>query len=265
VSWVPEAVRESVANCGGTNRRDRFAGRLLESGLSEREYLRIVHSLIFPNGVRKSTAPGRCAAILRSYIDQGALALRPDMRILDIGASVGVDARTSYDLIAQQVTVARYVLADLYTKLQFDRERGLIFDEDGRLCQVLRPRSFVSINFSWAFPFQRVTNLPKRLRPWLLARRYRFDSKRPLVTIPLVHPALRVDAEDSPFRLRRQDVLQPIGERFDLIICTHLLTRRYFARDEIARGIDNLLHHLEPRGQLLVGVGRKPSYRLLTR
>ena len=244
----------AFSNCGGTNRATRFAGNLASGDVTERELLRIYHALIFPNGVRKTSGPQRNTRHLRALIDTGHVRLPRGMRVLDIGSSLGLDALATAELLGSQgLEVREFVLGDLYPRVLYDVDRELVFDEDGNLLQVKRGRSFVAVNFAYNHAIQRITHAPKKVLPWLLKRRHAFDGSARLVSIPLVHPSIPLDAPGSPFRLRRMDVFEPIGDRFDLIICMNLLLRRYFRPDAIERGVQNLIAHLEPGGTAIVG------------
>ncbi len=262
---VPESVAGAVSNCGGTNRRRaRFAGELAKGDVPDDQFLAIMHSLIFPNGVRKTTAPARCAGVVRELLAKGELVRgKGPIRVLEIAPSAGLDAKSTHALLAEHVAIETYDLADLHTHVLYDRERGLVFDEDGRLLQVDLGRRFVSIHFSYSYRFQRVAVLPKRLRPAMLVRRHPFDRTRPMMRLPLVHPSLRVDQQGSPFRLMRHDVFDPFAERYDLVICMHLLVGRYFDAATIERGIQNLSSALAVGGTMLVGAAE--DYRLVRR
>jgi hypothetical protein len=107
--------------------------------------------------------------------------------------------------------------------------------------------------FAYNYPFQRWTNLPKRIRPWLLRRRHRIDPAARMTPIPLVHPDLRLGSGETPFRSRRLSVFDPIGETYDLVICMHLLVARYFDEKTIEAGVGNLSAALAPGGTLVVG------------
>src|SRR5262249_13006905 len=85
-----------------------------------------------------------------------------------------------------------------------------LLDEDGELLQVRHPRSFVAIYFAYVFWCQRITNLPKRLRPWLLKRKWGHLSTAGMQEIPLLHPSLALTSPGSKFRLRRMDVFKPL-------------------------------------------------------
>ncbi len=242
---VPPHIAAFLGNCGGANRRRaRFAGNLLRHDLTEAEFLAIYHSLIFPNGVRKTTAPERNSMVMRRVLEAGYVG-RKKIRVLEVGASAGLDALATWKLLrGAGCDVERYDLGDLFTEVRYDRRRGLVFDEDGRLLQVDLGSRFVAIYFSYNHPLQRITNLPKRLRPWALKRRLKYDPSAPVVRIPLVHPDLGVARGDTPFRLKRMNVFDPIDERYDLVVCMHLLVERYFDQATIDRAVDNLARSL---------------------
>jgi len=263
---VPESVKGAIASCGGYDPRGhRFAGNLARPDLAEREFLGICDALILPNGTRKTTGPARNGALVAQLLERKLLGNRPHVRVLDVGASAGLDALTTCSLLSAVCAVDAYVLGDLHTAVLYDRARGLIFDEDGNLLQIRRGRGYVAMHFSYAFEFQRVTHAPKRLRPWLL----RTTTANGLVPpadaerLAIVHPALDLGAPGSPFQLRRMDVFEPIGERFDLVICLHLLVSRYFSPRTIREGEENLSRALEVGGKLLVG--SREDFRLITR
>ncbi len=263
-SLVPESVASALANCGGLNHDGRrFAAHLLDPDLTDDEYLAICHALIFANGVRKTTSYQRNVEVVRSVGAKGLLPRGARIRVLDVGASVGLDGLATYSFLRETCPVDEYHLGDLHTGVLYNRQRGLVFDEDGRLLQIKLGRSFVAVNFSYNYPFQRLTSLPKRLRPWLLGWRARSWSPGgpahtlgeggDVVRIPLVHPRLEIGAPTSPFRLRRMDVFAPIADNFDLIICMHLLVPRYFSEQRINEGTRNLSGALRPGGTLLAG------------
>ena len=261
---APHRIVSVLSNCGGTNwASGRFAGNLADGTISEEEFTAICHALIFPNGVRKTTKRGRNTAVFRDLVDTGALTLPAAARVLDIGASGGLDALATLDLLSQRSVVSKYMLGDLYTCVLYDRERGLVFDEDHNLLQVRRGRSFVSVNFSYNFDFQRLTNLPKRIRPWLLRRRYAYRAGPNVVRLPLAHPQLAIDSPGSPFQLRRMNVFEPIADVFDLVICMHLLVPRYFAPQQIEAGIRNLSAAVAIGGSLVVGAAE--DFRVIRR
>jgi hypothetical protein len=263
---LSEDIKGVVSNCGGKNpRHERFAGHLARRGIPDEQYVAICHALIFPNGVRKTTSPGRNTELVKSLLDRGILRLAPRVRVLEAAASAGLDALPTHELLAQRCAIDAYVLGDLHTHVLYDRPRGLVFDEDGKLLQVDRKNHFVSINFSYAYPFQRWATLPMRLRPFLLEqkRENSFGSGGPLERIPIAHPALRIDEPGTPFTVRRMDVFEPVDGRFNIIICLHLLVPQYFSAEVISRGIKNLASALDVGGTLVTGSREYP--RVITR
>jgi hypothetical protein len=252
-SLVPKRVRTLLANCGGGNlRRARYAGALSEGPVDDERFLAICHSLIFPNGVRKTTSPSRNSATLTRLLESGVLPIGKDLDVLDVGASIGLDAASTLALLEARTTVRSYTLGDRYPSVLYDRRRDAVFDEDHHLLQVKGVLGFTSINFSYDEPAQTVINLPKRLRPWLISKRVHFEEHEDVVRIPLVHPSVSLD-DDSPFRLQRIDAFEPIAGRYDLVVCMHLLVERYFSRETIARGEQNLANALRVGGALVVG------------
>lgn len=263
---LPESVKGIVSNCGGRNpRHERFSGHLARRDISEEQYIAICHALIFPNGVRKTTSPGRNTELVTNLIDRGVLRLAPRVRVLEAAASAGLDALSNHQVVAARCTIDQYVLGDLHTHVLYDRTNGLVFDEDGKLLQVDRGTDFVSINFSYAYPFQRWATLPMKVRPYLLEQKRAgsFGGGAPLERVPIAHPALRIDDPGTPFTVRRMDVFEPIEGRFDLIICLHLLVPQYFPREALSRGIENLASALEVGGTLVTGSREYP--RVFTR
>jgi hypothetical protein len=263
---LPESIKGAVSNCGGRNpRHERFAGHLTRRDIPEEQYVAICHALIFPNGVRKTTSAARNIELVRSLLDRGLLSLSPRMRVLEAAASAGLDALSTHEVLAERVAIDQYVLGDLHTHLLYDRARGLVFDEDGKILQVDGGDHFVSIYFSYAYGFQRWATMPKKLLPFLLERKgdHKFGQGNELERVPIAHPALRVGEPDTPFTVRRMDVFEPIEGRFDLIVCLHLLVPQYFSQETISRGIKNLASALEVGGTLLTGSREYP--RLIKR
>ncbi len=267
-AFVPESVKGAIASCGGWDPRGhRFAGNLARPDLTEQEFLGICDALILPNGTRKTTGPARNRLLLTQLCDRGLLAhaATPHVRVLDVGASAGLDALSNLEILSSVTKVDEYVLGDLHTAVLYDRARGLVFDEDGNLLQVRRGRGYVAMHFSYAFEFQRFTHAPKKLRPFVMRHSTAKDLRPPpdAERLPIVHPALRLGAPDSPFRVRRMDVFAPVPDRFDLVICLHLLVSRYFSPSKIEEGEKNLARALNVGGTLVVG--SREDFRLVTR
>lgn len=263
---VPETIKGAIASCGGYDPRfHRFAGHLANPQLSEAQFLGICDALILPNGTRKTTGPSRNGPLVRALCDRGLLATQPHVRVLDVGASAGLDAMSTCAILEERTKVDEYVLGDLHTAVLYDRKRGLVFDEDGNLLQIRRGKGYVAMHFSYAFHFQRYTHAPKKIRPWVM----RATTARELAPPPdaerlaIVHPALRLGAPDSPYRVRRMDVFAPVADRFDIVICLHLLVGRYFTPAKIDEGVTNLSRALAVGGTLLVGA--REDFRLVTR
>src|SRR5262245_19348648 len=161
--YVPSIIKNTLSNCGGINRRpERFAGCLMDKDLDDERYLAILHSLITPAGIRKTTTRSRNVDTLTELFDRGVLPDRRSLKVLEIGASAGLDALSTLALLRQRYKVEVYVLGDLFTAVLYDPSRGLIFDENGQRLQVERKKDFVSINFSYNYAFQKITNLSKR-------------------------------------------------------------------------------------------------------
>jgi chemotaxis methyl-accepting protein methylase len=59
------------------------------------------------------------------------------------------------------------------------------------------------------------------------------------------------------------NVFEPIDDRFDLVICMHLLVSRYFAQEQIERGIANLAASLAVGGSVVVGATE--AFRVIRR
>lgn len=255
---VPRPARVVAANCGGRNLRgSRFAGRLADGQLSDDEFLAICHSLIFPNGVRKTTSPARNTATLEKVL--ASVELAPELDVLEVGASIGVDAKATFDLLSSRAAVRSYTLGDLYPAVLYDRERRAVFDDERNLLQVKDRLGFTSIHFAYdetARRAQKLVHVPKRVRPWLLSRRIAYRDGAAVTRIPLVHPSIRLGG-DSPFRLEKIDVFGHIPGAYDLVVCMHLLVSRYWSAETIARGERNLARTLRVGGTLVVGAAEE--------
>jgi hypothetical protein len=253
----------AFCNCGGMNRRgSRFAGRLLKSNLSDEEYEAICHSLVMPNGVRKTTVESRNTELLRRLWKSEQLPLANPISVLDVGAGFGLDALSTWQFLSEHVDVERYVLADNYTHLLYEPARQLVFDQDHNLLQVSRGSGFVSIHFSYNYAFQKITYAGKRVLPARLKRKYEFDPVAEIIRIPIVTPRIQLNGK-SPFELRRMNVFETVHGQFDLIVCMHLLVNRYFSPNQIQVGIRNLSASLAPKGILVVGA--LDNYQVISR
>jgi len=259
---IPRWLRGIRRNCGGYNPdHDLFAGRLLEQTLSDEQWVRLVNALIFPNGVRKSTRINRNANLLETLIHSGQLdALPQEINLLDMGASVGIDASGNLAVLEKFRKVNRYVMADLYTELLYDTEAQRIFDQDGHLLQQATSRGFIAFYFEFKYriePLFHWLNLQrtKRLRKKLMGAT---PNPAHTITIPLIYPKAQQHPYVQPLRA---NVFHPLQERFDLILCLNLLQPRYFTEAEIELGNKNLVEALKPGGLLITGV--TDHYRLI--
>jgi hypothetical protein len=248
------SLKAALSNNGGFNsRRARFAGLLADRPTAP-ERIAILHSLIFPNGVRKTTAPGRNSErinrIARTYLTG-----RKELKVIDVGSSSGLDASETVRRLSSTYRVTRYVLADLYPGVHYDPQSGVVYDEDGHPLQLsLGPFGFFSFHFSHNFAWQ---------VPLSLAERIVAESLKSLVPEPgatkellLADPSL-MDAAGSllpPFELIRFNVFKSkLDSEFDLVVCLHLLVERYFGERTIDRGIGNLKELVAPGGLLVAG------------
>jgi SAM-dependent methyltransferase len=259
-SWLGAARR----NCGGFNRDTTlFAGYLSEEDAGEDLWIRRLNALIFANGVRKSTRLHRNAPILKELLGNGTLQWeKPSIRVLDIGASAGLDALSNLQALQQHQTVDRYVLGDLYTELLWDKRSNRVFDQDGKVVQQLLDNRFINLNFEFKYAIEPLFHLLNmaNTRRW----KQRLAGARPhpecAVTIPLVYPSV---AANPLFTCQRVDVFGPMTEEYDLVICMNLLQRRYFSVKQIEQGNRNLLRSLTPGGILLTGVS--DTWRVMTK
>lgn len=221
------------ANCGGENRnKNLFAGNLLIEKLYDRDCEKIANALIFRNQTRKTTHAGRNVPILKEVIANKSISFSKPISVLDIGSSFGLDSLSNYEVLRNKYEIDSYVLGDLYTEILYDQKRGLIFDQDGNLLQVLRKKGFVSINFEFKYPYQKFSNFHKFYLPKKLKEQYVFN-KNTVISIKLIHPKLRSKKLASIFTLKRVDIFSDIKEKYDLILCFHLLTERYFTKEQI--------------------------------
>lgn len=246
-------------NCGGKNSNTKyFGGNLNLENLPKDNLEQIYFNLIMANGIKKATYSNRNDSVVETIIKEiKELNLEKAVAILDIGSSSGIDAINNWEKICLAAKVEKYVMGDLYTEIHYDKKRQLIFDQDGNLLQVLRKNDFVNINFQFTFPFQRITNLPKYLLPYLLKKRYKYPEMG-IIKLPMVHPVMaKLLEKKEVFFFERLNVFEPIPGKYDIIICMHLLTDFYFNEDEIRKAKDNLVSTLKPGGFLVVGTAAK--------
>jgi hypothetical protein len=257
---LPPWLRAINRNCGGFNPdATLFAGRLLSPDLTDDQWLKMVNALIFGNGVRKSTRFNRNAPVLERLIADGTLRWdKPGIKVLDMGASVGIDAIGNLAVLSKHFKVSRYTLGDLYTEVQYDTFTQRIYDHDGNLIQVLLPNGFATLNFEFKYRIEPLFHWQNRRKTGKLKKQLAGVKPNPETTIPipLIYPPVK---ENPVFNLKKVSVFEPMAEKYDLIICMNLLQPRYFPQDMIDLGNQNLLNSLSPGGVLLTGVTEKPS------
>lgn len=253
-------LKSALANCGGISFRSRrFAGRLA-SPVGSRERIEIMHALIMPNGVRKTTNTARNTSTIERIVQQHGRVLPPAATVIDVGCSAGVDSVSTLACLRKNRQVARYVLADLYTAVLVDPASGMVYDEAGAPLQRRIAGGFFSFNFSYNYGWQRVLHLPYVA----LARFLREAAPKPggglkkviLMTDELLEDGVPV----APFEVRTLDVFEAPKEeeRFSLVICLHLLVKRYFSAERIEFGIGNLKRYVADNGILIVGDCESP-------
>ena len=248
---VIKKLRRWFANCGGINRKvEFFAGNLAAQEFDAQDYIKICFCLIFPNGTRKTTQQDRNASV----IDGLDLNFDKSISILDVGASIGVDALSNYEVLKKKMTVHHYTLGDLYTEIQYDKKRGLVFDQDGHLLQVRKKYFFVNIYFEYKYNIQKLMGYPQRIYTQLLKSRYTIDNSS-VEKISMIHPKLISDNSlRGVFSLKRMNVFEvQEEEKYDLIFCFHLLIQRYFSQTDIDKAVHNLVAALNPGGVLVYG------------
>jgi hypothetical protein len=251
---LPPWLLAITRSCGGIHfGKSLFAGNLLSENLSEAAYSRIASHLIFPNGVRKSTYAGRNAPVISGVLQKRELNFDHPLKVLDIGASFGMDSVGNLKAISQYFQVESYTLADLYTEIFYDKEKGLIFDQDKQVIQVEWKSYFAGLYFEFKYPIERIYHLLNIAITSCI--RHKFRKVQPdsdhVISISLFHPEI---LKNQVFRTARLNVFDPVPAEYDLIICLNLLQTRYFSNEMIKKGIENLCSVLTPGGLLLAGV-----------
>lgn len=259
---VPNFIKILRRHSGGYCKDiSKFSGNLLNENLNERQYERILTSLIFENGVRKTTKQSRNTHIIEDLLKGRKLQDGKKISVLDIGASVGLDSYSNHEILSSQYSIDRYVMGDLFTLLYFDEEKKIIFDERGNIIQILLKDTFVNFNFEFRYPIERLYNFFNVRKTNILRKRVLskviFDKDK-CKKIQLLHPKLK---GNENFMLQSMDVFEPIKNKYDLIICLNLLQSRYFDDSNIKKGTNNLLSALNENGVLVLGVTN--DYRFL--
>jgi len=220
----------------------------------------IFDSIVLPNGVRKTTAPGRLRQTLNSFLSRPERPVENScLRVLDLPSSSGVASVDSYNLLRSHYDIKSYVLADLCLEVQYDPKRKCIYDPDGNLLQVQGNKFFFSIyrpHTSGSAPtiLSHLLLWPIALRARQLKRKYVIDKRRTLATIRLLHPEAERLVSRGIFTVRNADIFSvPWFREFDLVLSFNLLQKSYFSKPRIAKGLQNLARALTEGGYLITG------------
>jgi hypothetical protein len=249
------------------HRSDRFVGnlpRLQETWAREPGEAALIEalfdSIILPNGVRKTTSPGRQLNTLKQFLSRPE---RPaegaKLRVLDLPCSNGVGSIDSRSLLSVHYGIDAYVLADLYLELKYDRKRDAVYTSEGELLQVQGSKYFFSIPraHTSGITHTRLSDLllwPIAVRAAWLKRKYAVTHLENLETIRLLHPETERCVANGMFTVQNADVFSlPWREEFDLVLSFNLLQRNYFPATQIAKGRENLCQALKEGGYLVTG------------
>ncbi|HRZ42989.1 MAG TPA: class I SAM-dependent methyltransferase [Bacteroidales bacterium] len=259
-TFLPAWLLAVRRHCGGYQRDGRlFAANLLTPDLPSDFYSRIASHLIFPNGVRKSTYPGRNAPLFEALFTAEGYHPGKPLKILDIGASFGMDSMSNLSAIRRYAEVESYTLADLYTEVLYDPQSGIIFDQDHIPVQIKRGKGFFNLWFEFKYPVEKLYHLCNQNKTRRIRQQYKNAKPDPghVRSIPLFHPEIM---KNSLFNTARLDVFTPIPETYDLVICLNLLQTRYFEPGKVEQGMQNLKNCLNPGGVLVTGVTDAVKY-----
>ena len=280
-------VLNYLAGYDATHQLGNFAGNLVAlntayiSGSPDqreklaRQFKGIVDALVMKNGVKKSTHPMRQNRILTNVLSDANCRLPTSaIRVLEVPSSTGIAALDNVATLSQYYRLRAYVLGDLFFHLHYDTDRQCIFDEDFNLLQVKLKQRFFSIyrasrsgerhsrlSAVLLFPFEFVSRY--------LRAKYVFSAANNIVPILLVHPDVEGKVSAGDLTVKKMDVFDEIGDRYDLILCFNLLLHDYFPEDQIAKGVENLKNALHEQGLLIMGdevsfsVARKREGRLV--
>lgn len=251
---IPRPITYLFRNNGGINKDiNAFAGNLIKNNLNDKEYKKITYNLIFSNGVRKTTEVNRYINDIKAIFPVQFNLKKKAVKVLDIGSSIGLAAIANYDYLSEYYNIKEYVLGDLYTKLYYEKKKGLIFDEYGNLLQILRQNDFISMNFEFCFKIEKVKNVFKQNYVKSIdTSSFNFIPENCEI-IELIHPRISEERYKNVFKLKNMNVFEPIDDKYDIILCFHLLIKRYFNEKLLFAGKNNLYDVLEPGGVLVVG------------
>ena len=220
----------------------------------------IFDSVILPNGVRKTTSPGRQLNTLKHFLSRTE---RPadgaNLRVLDLPCSNGVGSIDSHNLLRSHYGISAYVLADLCLELKCDRKRNAAYTAEGELLQVQGLKYFFSVyraHTSGATHtlLSDVLLWPIAVRGRWLKRKYAVSRPEALETIRLLHPETERCVAQGMFTVQNADVFSlPWRQEFDLVLSFNLLQRNYFPALKVAEGLQNLCRAMKEGGYLVTG------------
>lgn len=242
------AVTDRYFRCEGDERRS-----------CERQFERIMDSLVLRNGVTKTTYAGRHGQLLRRILsDPRVVPERASIDVLDVPSSAGMSSLDIHALLSERFTVTRYVLGDLYFNIHVDSDRQCVFDDEGHLLQVRTERGFASVHRPFVMgdeqsPLLRLLMSSHDRRNRKLQEQYLWQAAGDYASVRLLHPEVERAIRDGHMQLRKCDVLAPIDDRFDVILSFNLLQKTYFPDAQIVRGVENLGRSLNQGGILVVG------------
>jgi len=245
---------------GGINKNLNVSAKnLLNTNIDEKTYYGILKSLIFVNGVRKTSKLNRTLCYIEELINSKKLSFENSIKVIDVGGSVGLDAISNYKILSNHFRVNQYVLADLYTHLYYDKNKNVIFDHDGNILQIITDKYFVNVNFEFRYTIEYCFNMFNILKTKRILKKYNDVKfiKEDCEEIPLIIPEIK---ENRIFSVDQIDVFKGLNSEYDFVICMNLLQPRYFSQEKINLGFDNLVKSVKPNGFLLIGT--EGSYNL---
>lgn len=218
----------------------------------------VLDALVLPNGVKKTTYPMRHAYAISAFLEVTEFSSGQSIRVLDVPSSTGISSLTTLQLLRDRFRIDRYVLGDLAHRINWDRDRQCIFDEEGNLLQVKTGSRFFSIYQGHASgdvfpPLAKIWLYPIHRKAARLVRRYTPDPNKSMQAVPLVHPEVERMMVDGVIAVERMNVFEQGQENFDLVLSFNLLQRNYFPASEIQHGLDALASRLHEGGYLITG------------
>jgi hypothetical protein len=223
------------------------------------QFLKIIDTLVFKNGVRKTNYSKRQTKILLSIIKNNKLDIKKDtINVLDLPSSIGLASADFYTVLNKHFSIKKYVLADLYHEILFDPDRNCVFDKAGNLLQVKLNENYFSIyrphiSGNEFTIFTHLFLFPLNFISFYFKKKFKLKESKSLKSILLLHPEIECKVKEGIFYLLTIDVFAKIIGSYDLILSFNLLQRNYFPASMIKKGILNLGNSLNDNGILVVG------------